>query len=727
MLPTFQVENLGAAGSVPFTFGQVFVPGEVKNGDFISASGIELQIDGKAKHADGSLRHAILSGVAEGMVTGEVRKYQLEKTAPRIATALVPKTGLDLVRAARVEITVDGIKYTAAPDPAKVAAVWLQGPIVDEWHVDAPLRDPAGALHPQLTVRMAARVYAAMPKDPRIEIVVENCKTFTPGARKYTYDIAMFVRDQKVFAQAGLAHYHHARWRRVFGLVAGEVKHDIDYLIRSRAVSNYDRTQTPTEKDLAAIAAKITPAMLAPMAIGPLNPAMGTTGGRPDIGPLPSWYVSYLLTMDKRAKLAMLAVAEGSGSWSIHYRDENTGHPVRIDTPANNKISTHMNLANRGPLPVPRYANGDSKMFATPYQHDTAHQPSMAYLPYLLTGEYYYLEDLLFWAAYNPLETDPANHGNGLGLVKWQQLRGQAWSLRTLGHAAYITPDVHPLKDYFTKQVQNNIEFYHQTYVVGNPNALGMYDGSGRGSFQNKEGAAPWQDDFFTWSLGYLAELGFEGAAAILNWKARFVVGRMTAPGYCWIHASAYYLKYRDASGSPVKTFADLYALNFTGASIPHDAKVRTHPGGVDFMTTLCNSQAQLDWFAAAGIKWKLGRMSGYADSVEGYPANMQPALATAVTLGVPGAAEAWEKYESRVDKPSWSKGAQFNIVPRPVPVAEAEPPQPPAPNERCLVEAAIQRYTAAPDETAPEQRALAQEVFGLLLDSERARTMVKQ
>ena len=27
---------------------------------------------------------------------------------------------------------------------------------------------------------------------------------------------------------------------------------------------------------------------------------------------------------------------------------------------------------------------------------------------------------------------------DGEGLVRWMQVRGQAWSLRTLGHAAYI-------------------------------------------------------------------------------------------------------------------------------------------------------------------------------------------------------------------------------------------------------------------------------------------------
>lgn len=410
------------------------------------------------------------------------------------------------------------------------------------------------------------------------------------------------------------------------------------------------------------------------MKIGPVNAYMPATGGRDDIGPLPAWSVMYLLSADRRMWDVMIAAAEGAASWSIHLRDETTGYPMRVDNAKNKLASTHMNLSNKGPLPVPRLdPKGPTK---TPYSHDTAHQPSLVYLPYLLTGDYYYLEELQFWAASNPLETDPGNSGQGLGLVRWQQLRGQAWSLRTLGHVAYITPDTHPLKDYFSKQLDNNLDFYYQTYVVGNPNNLGMYDGSGPGTFQNKDGSAPWQDDFFTWGFGYLAELGFEKALPILKWKAQYPVGRMTAPGYCWIHGAAYHLKFRDASGKPVPTFAALYALNFSGPSIPHDAKVITHPKGLDFMSTICNSQAQMDWFAAAGSKWKVGRMSGYADSVMGYPANMQPALALAAQFEAKDADAAWQKFEARADKPDYSNGPQFAIIPRVAEVSEEEPPE---------------------------------------------------
>jgi hypothetical protein len=200
---------------------------------------------------------------------------------------------------------------------------------------------------------------------------------------------------------------------------------------------------------------------------------------------------------------------------------------------------------------------------------------------------------------------------------------------------------------------------------VGNPNQLGMYDGSGTGTFR-VDASAPWQDDFLTWSFGYLVELGYAKAEPMLQWKSKYPVGRMTAPGYCWLWASAYHLPFRDANKAVYGSFAALFAGNFTGATVAHDTKVITHPQGLNFMDQPCNSQAQMDWIkAAGGGNWKQGRMSGYSDSPLGYPANMQPALAVAATSGIENATQAWSIFTERTGKQDYSKGPQWNIIPR--------------------------------------------------------------
>ena len=673
MLTDFEIENEGAAQTnVPFTFGQVVAVGQLTKNDGLAArlsngTLLRLQTDIKASHADGSVRHLIVSGVLPTLAAGQIEKIQLVKSsAPEKSSATLQDlamTGLS----SNVVATVAGVRYSASLAQALVSPkpiTWLSGAVANEWIVSAPLKAADGSEHPQLTASFAVRWYPGLKKQARVDVVVENAKTFKSGAYVLTYDVDVDVAGRSIYAKTGLTHYARARWHQNAwwnGATAPaiHVRPNVAYLIASKAVSNYDQSTKPAETMLATFAQKTNANTTGPMTIGPLVAYMGTTGGRGDIGPLPTWSVSYLLSLDKRARAAMMAAADGSGSWSIHFRDEGTGYPLRVDNETNKNVTIHNNLLNVGPLPAPRFAK-------SPYSADVAHQPSLVYLPYLLTGDYYYLEELQFWAARNPLGTDPANSGRGEGLLRWHQVRGQAWSLRTLGHAAYITPDAHPLKDYFTKQLDNNLNFYHDAYVVGNPNQLGMYDGSGPKA-ASIGGSPPWQDDYLTWSFGYLAELGFEKARPIMLWKARYPVGRMTAPGYCWIKASAYSLKIRDDAKSPVyDTFEKVYLANFSGNSITHEGGTKTHPQGLRFIDQPCASQEMAAWFnASSKFIWGTRRMDGYADSTIGYPANLQPALAIAATAGIPNAHQAWALFASRDSKPQYQNGPQWNIIPR--------------------------------------------------------------
>jgi len=673
-----KIQNTAAAQtSVPFTFGQVFAVGDLRPTEGLVAklangTILRLQTDVKATHADGSVRHAVISGVMPALATGETQTLQLAKSGGPETSALTPQNLIDAGLAGSVNVKVENVQYSASLTNALATATpikWLSGSVANEWIVSVPLKAANGAVHPHLTARFDVRWYSGLSKQARVEFVVENNKTFAAGPQNFVYDVDLELGGKKVYSQANLTHYHHARWRNVAwwnNEPTVHLKHNTAYLIASKAVSNYDQSVIPAEAVLANYAKEMA-GNTGPMKIGPLVAYMPTTGGRGDIGPLPVWSVMYLLSMDKRAKDMMMSAAEGSGTWSMHYRDEKTGYPVRVDNEVNKNISTHWNLRETGPLPVPRCGATTDALCGSPYADDTAHQPSLAYLPYLVTGDYYYLEELQFWAASNPLQTDPGYAGRGLGLLRWQQVRGQAWSMRTLGHAAYITPDSHALKGYFTKQLDNNLDFYHATYVVGNPNQLGAYDGSGEGAASVGTTSSPWQDDFFTWSFGYLAELGFTKAAPILQWKAKFPVGRMTAPGYCWIEASAYGLVFRDNAGRVFPTFAQVYAANFSNDWITDDGGRQIfHPLGLKYLDQPCGSQQQADWRAVSqGFEWQKGRMIGYADSREGYPANMQPALAVSATSGIPNASVAWSVFAARTIKPNYNYGPQWAIVPR--------------------------------------------------------------
>jgi hypothetical protein len=459
------------------------------------------------------------------------------------------------------------------------------------------------------------------------------------------------VGAKEVYAKTALTHYHHARWRKIFWWNGDapevNVKQNTAYLIASRALPNYDQSVVVPETTLAAWKTKWTGAITEPMGIGLATPYMPQTGGRGDIGLLPDWASAWLLSMDKRAREVTLGTADGAGSWSSHYRDRNTDKPISlIDYPymtiAGHAADTYNPVTKKQEI-FPACATGAC---SNPNTHDPDHQPNLAYLPYMLTGDYYYLEELQFWAMWDAFYTNPGYRQNVKGLFYSEQVRGQAWSMRTLAEAAFITPDDDRLKAHFTSIVNNNLDWYNATYTNNAAaNKLNVIVNGYSLVYNNATGLAPWQDDFFTSAIGHANELGFDKALPLLAWKAKFPVDRMTAPGACWIDGSIYALNVRASSASPYyTTMAEAYTASHTSV----------------FNTLACGSSAM-----ATALKLKVGEMTGYSDVVIGYPSNMQPALAYAADALGDSGKSAWTMFMNRSVKPNYGLGAQFAIVPR--------------------------------------------------------------
>jgi hypothetical protein len=343
-----------------------------------------------------------------------------------------------------------------------------------------------------------------------------------------------------------------------------------------------------------------------------------------------------------------MGTATLAGSWSAHFRDKNTGRPVSLLDYPYMTIAGHVgdtvNPATKKAEAFPACAT--TTACTTPYTHDASHQPALAYLPYLVTGDYYYLEELQFWAMWNQFETNPGYRQNIKGLLSSEQVRGQAWSLRTLAEAAYITPDNDRLKSHFTQILESNLDWYNETYTNNaSANKLGIIVNGYALVYNDGKGMAPWQDDFFTSAVSHVAELGFTKAVPLMLWKAKFPVDRMTAPGVCWIDGSIYSLNVRDSAASPYyATMAEAYKASHTS----------------DFANLSCNSSEM-----ATALHLKLGEMTGYSDGTAGYPSNMQPALAAAADVMGPAGKAAWALFLTRSVKPDYRNAPQWAIVPR--------------------------------------------------------------
>ncbi len=665
------------------TFGQVFKRGDVPQGFTLGArladdTEIPLQVDVKATHGDHSLRHAVLTVQLPALSgNGAVSLTLFRTRTPLGGTAVALSNLLSGTFDATLDITTH--EGSAVPYRLSVASVladavasstvetWLSGPLVSEWIVTAPLaRVSDSAEHPHLSAQFHVRAFAGLSR-VRVSLVVENDWAYEAGPHNIVYDVGVTLEGAQAYARTGLEHFAQARWRKTFwwgGEPAIHVRHDSGYLMASLALPNYDRSLTVSEATLAAMEDAwnddMTDAGLwgstlihiyEPMAPGLVNEYMPTTGGREDIGPLPGWAVRYLLSMDRRAKTSTLGTGDTAGSWPIHYRDKATGLPVSLDD------YDHMTLLGnyadtwseaRGVYDAFPDCSGSCD---TPYSPDSAHQPSLAYLPYLVTGDSFYLEELQFWANWNMLRQNPGYRAYGAGLLHSNQVRAQAWSLRTLAEAAFITPDAHPLKNYFVARTENNIAWYNEyydtdgTHGTSTGNNLGVLTSSAL-DYNGGRGVGSWQDDFFTWVSGHVTELGFSSAKPLLDWKAQFPVGRITGAGYCWIQAAPYYLNIRDSSVAPV--YADFGALYDANA---HAATVGLSCGGSAMATALRLSVGQM--------------MGDNVDATLGYPANMQPALAASADSGIAYAQQAWSTFDGRTNPPDYNALPVWAVVPR--------------------------------------------------------------
>lgn len=666
-------ESTSDQQNVPVTFGQVFSKGEIPLDSSLSArlvdgTTIPLQVDRMATNVDGSLRHAIITTQIPLLTAGANESIILTNETTNTDTKVLELSDvLATSYNVKISLNIDGTVYSTSAveslnsgNPEK----WLSGNLVSEWLIDGELKDANGNPHPHLAVYFHVRAYSDTQgtiSSIRTDVVIENNWAYENDPKNYTYDATIDVAGKTVYTRT-IKHYHHARWNQQVwwgNKPEVSVKHNVDYLLETGAVTNFDRTLQVPETLLNGMLSSWDP-----MGNGSINAFMPETGADPGIGPLPRWTAAYVISQDKRAKTATLLNGQASGSYSMHYRDKITGKPVSIDNHPKASV-------NDGDFPAL------SSPVDTPLTEDTAHHPDLAYIPYLITGDYFYLEEMQFWANYCMLRENPSNRGGGGkdGLIISAQDRAQGWCLRTMGEAAYITPDTHPMKNYFIEKLGNNLTNYNKLYTYGENTSerWNIFGALRPSNANNMDNSRPWMDDFFTWAVGHLAEMGFTEVIPLRNWKAKYPVGRMTE--MCYIEAH----NYAPAIGTnnPPTFFSswdEFYENNYGS---------RNKDGVGFFRDKVCGSQEMADWKNASpkdngskGSLWAIGEMSGRSHSNDSYYANAQPALAIAKDAGISKSDIAWDLFKGQntdlnypvpgsAFKPDYSSSPQWSVVPR--------------------------------------------------------------
>ena len=372
---------------------------------------------------------------------------------------------------------------------------WLQGSICTQVILED--RTPALAydmgwdankpLHPIFVVTF----YPTSSAGAKVEMILENDWDTKREDQTYSLNLQVGNPLASVYTKANFTHLNESRWRKIFwsgtqpGAVA--IDYNLPYMISSMAVPNWDLSKTVPAGAVNADVNGFNASDQCDLGgHGQWTQNMSTTGARPDIGVFPAWYVRYLYTMDPRLYTSMVGLAECSAHVPIHRRESGSG--LFYDSARTiDAFGMPISVDARGaavPNPIGTVTFGG-------WTYDLGHAPGFAYIPYLITGDWYFLEELQFLAASASFGSTPGwcsycRGGNTWGYLSFSvQTRGQAWGLRDIGQAAFTAPDGSPQKAYFTQHLNNNIEIEEGEQGITNgafpppdPNCTGYVAGT---------------------------------------------------------------------------------------------------------------------------------------------------------------------------------------------------------------------------------------------------------
>jgi hypothetical protein len=602
------------------------------------------QTDVKVRWPDGSIRHALLTAKLPKAGTYAV------VTAARAAAAGSPPASS---AACSAEITIAGNEYVAAPS-GPPGSVWLTGAQV----TDARWLTPFGR-HRSRKLRLDQRTYAdgAVKCDFSIENALNVAET-----DQEQYNVVLKYRGAAVYARNAVVHGSFARWRYVFwqGGQDDNGTADLRSFVEARAIARYlpdlerDNRVVPPEKP-SGTAWEIPPEGFDRttgkkltswdiLNIGDMHYPMWDYGGREDIGPYPEWVAQFVAFHGVRERAYMLRIGDLAGSWANHVTETDDRVPsverkpefwlLRFNAPTNGSNGPANNQRGIRPENDKNHLHG-----AWRPEIGNAHQPSLAYVPYLVTGDRYYCDEMRFWANDAVISWNPVLDGQALS-INDDEIRGTAWGLRDLVDAATYLPDQDGDKTYFEHVVDATVADIQRDAQARDVTGVGAIM-LGR-SAPDRSHMAPTTQMFLAWSLSHAADQGVKNATGV-------ALDRLTRPVInLLLHPGAYPLRYvpswsrwvlrgdqsafKKADGSP--DFAAVWRYNFAGCTPAHP----------DDGTSTCKDP--VDGHLVSGVDPWFGW----------HAAEMYPGLIGARTYGVANAGEALTALLGHTERATWGE-----------------------------------------------------------------------
>ena len=504
----------------PFTISRVFARGEIAHYPkaVIGGNQITTQADVKTRWPDGSVQHAMISFLASVGAGASItvdfvdqasgnNTGQMDKAAILAANwgARIEATANAMMQAADARQIVTDWPGTSAD---KRVTYWLSGAICTQVILEDQSTalqydmgwDTYKPLHPIFVVTL----YPGYTAGVKVEMILENEWTTKLEDQTYSLSLKTGKTPAQVYAKNNYLHAAKTRWRKVFWVGTApksvNVDYNLPYMISTQAVPNWDTSVVVAPGTVSGAVNAFNASDKCDLGgHGLWTQYLPQTGGRPDIGTVPVWYAQYLFTMDAGMLNLVLGQAACAGYIPTHFRESETtrffdaakminafGRPISVDARPTTYIDlsrTDMTSGADRITPVGPTTKGG-------WTDDIAHQPGWNYIPYLITGDWYLLQELYQFATADLMYAAPGfadyQRGNQFAYFNWAiQSRGQAWGLRDLAHAAFAAPDGSPEKAYYTEKVNFNIainEGFHNirngAFPPADPNCTGYNAGA---------------------------------------------------------------------------------------------------------------------------------------------------------------------------------------------------------------------------------------------------------
>lgn len=570
-------------------FGQVFLKGALSGTSGIAATvnGITVpaQIDIKTKYPDGSAKFGVVTLMAPALAPTTANPTMLSGANPSgtpLSLATMPgySFAVDITMAggASGPYHFDAGSLLASALSAGTVSYWRQGPVVTEGRISVPVVS---------SMRLIFDISKYEDGTYSTDVQFDNDSAMTASGGTLAYTATITENGAVVYVSPPLTHFQYEGWHKVFwtgGDSAVNVQHDIAYLEKTGAIHNYDLAAGSSASLISSYATAMTcgdwsapfgsPNSSCSRGYPGWNGVTGympTTGGRSDIGPVTQNEAVWLITQDSTAANYSLYQADTAGNIPWHFWD--VGDTTWLTT--DNYPNLWVDVRGGTGTPDNHASTGLTQQVATTtgWIPDTSHMPDLSFIPYLLVGSRYYLDQINAQASWAEMSYWPATsvdaqgelgrNGNpslpGLVMTHANQVRGAAWSLRNIDEAAWANPTGDPLGAYFTKMENNNF-----TWLNNNKATWQTISGAPYGylawSYQGLPSTtmADWQENYLSSSIGQAAEFGNSAAAQYLAWTDNWISGQFLnqANGFNPHDGCEYRIPFTNASGALYTTWS---------------------------------------------------------------------------------------------------------------------------------------------------------------------------